>query len=116
MEGAGEDPYLGSRVVEVSARLSGRRPGQKQHLAACVKHYAAADSRRWARLQHGRYERTTTARNGAATPFEAAAKAGSATFMNAFNTLNGVPASMNKHLVTDILRGEWGWKGMVVSD
>lgn len=36
--------------------------------------------------------------------------------MNAFNTLNGVPASMNKHLVTDILRTEWGWKGMVVSD
>ncbi|MCB0572985.1 MAG: glycoside hydrolase family 3 C-terminal domain-containing protein, partial [Saprospiraceae bacterium] len=44
------------------------------------------------------------------------AKAGSATFMNAFNTLNGVPASMSKHLVTDILRNEWGWKGLVVSD
>jgi beta-glucosidase len=49
-------------------------------------------------------------------PFEAAAKAGAATFMNSFNTINGVPASMDKHLITDILRGEWGWKGMIVSD
>ncbi|MDO8972127.1 MAG: glycoside hydrolase family 3 C-terminal domain-containing protein, partial [Saprospiraceae bacterium] len=49
-------------------------------------------------------------------PFKAAADAGSATFMNAFNVLNGVPASMDKNLITNILRGEWAWKGMVVSD
>lgn len=117
MEGAGEDPYLGSRVAEARVRgIQGNDLAANNTLAACTKHFAA-----YGFAEAGRDYNTVDMseqrlRELVLPPFEAAAKAGSATFMNAFNTLNGVPASMDKHLVTDILRGEWGWKGMVVSD
>ncbi len=117
MEGAGEDTYLGSRVAEARVRgIQGDDLSKNNTLAACVKHYAG-----YGFIEGGRDYNTVDMseqrlRETVLPPFEAAAKAGSATFMNAFNTLNGVPASMNKHLVTDILRGEWGFKGMVVSD
>jgi beta-glucosidase len=117
MEGAGEDPYLGSRIAE--ARIHGFQGddlNQKNTLAACAKHFAG-----YGFIEGGRDYNTVDMselrlRETVLPPFEAAAKAGCATFMNAFNTLNGVPASMNKHLITDILRGEWKWNGMLVSD
>ena len=117
MEGAGEDPYLGSRVAEARIRgIQGDDLSKNNTLAACTKHFAG-----YGFAEAGRDYNTVDMseqrlREIVLPPFEAAAKAGSATFMNAFNTLNGVPASMDKHLITDILRGEWGWKGMVVSD
>lgn len=117
MEGAGEDPYLGSRVAEARIRgFQGNDLSANNTLAACTKHFAA-----YGFAEAGREYNTVDMseqrlREIVMPPFKAAADAGSATFMNAFNVLNGVPASMDKHLITDILRGEWAWKGMVVSD
>lgn len=117
MEGAGEDPFLGSLVAQARIRgIQGNDMADAQSLAACTKHFAAYGFTEGGRDYNTVDMSEQRLREMVLPPFEAAAKAGSATFMNAFNTLNGVPASMNKHLVTDILRGEWGWKGMVVSD
>ncbi len=117
MEGSGEDTYLGSRVAEARVRgFQGDDLAAKNTVAACVKHFAG-----YGFTEAGRDYNTVDMSDQrlheiVLPPFKAAADAGSATFMNAFNTLNGVPASMNKNLVTNILRGEWAWKGMVVSD
>ncbi|MCC6458944.1 MAG: glycoside hydrolase family 3 C-terminal domain-containing protein, partial [Saprospiraceae bacterium] len=117
MEGAGEDPYLGSLVAAARVRgFQGEDLSLSNTIAACTKHYAG-----YGFIEGGRDYNTVDMsdqrlRETVLPPFEAAARAGSATFMNAFNTLNGVPASMNKYLVTDILRGEWAWRGLVVSD
>lgn len=117
MEGAGEDPYLGSRVGEARVRgFQGNDLSQPNTLAACTKHFAG-----YGFAEAGREYNTVDMseqrmREMVLPPFEASARAGSATFMSAFQALNGVPASMDRHLLTDILRGEWGWQGMVVSD
>ncbi|MEI6410593.1 MAG: beta-glucosidase BglX [Bacteroidota bacterium] len=117
MEGAGEDPFLGTKVAAARVKgFQGDDLSKNNTVAACTKHYAG-----YGFTESGRDYNTVDMseqrlREIVLPPFEAAAKAGSATFMNAFNTLNGVPASMNKHLVNDILRTEWAWKGMVVSD
>jgi beta-glucosidase len=117
MEGAGEDPFLSTKVAVARVKgFQGDDLSKNNTVAACTKHYAG-----YGFSESGRDYNTVDMseqrlREMVLPPFEAAAKAGSATFMNAFNTLNGVPASMNKHLVNDILRTEWAWKGMVVSD
>lgn len=117
MEGAGEDPFLGSRVAEARVRgMQGADLADPSTLAACVKHYAAYGFAEGGRDYNTVDMSEQRLREFVLPPFEAAAKAGAATFMNAFNTLNGVPASMHKHLITDILRGEWAWSGLVVSD
>lgn len=117
MEGAGEDPYLGSRVAEARVRgFQGNDLGKNNTLAACAKHFAGYGFAEGGRDYNTVDMSEQRLREFVLPPFKAAADAGCATFMNAFNTLNGVPASMDKHLITDILRGEWGWKGMVVSD
>lgn len=117
MEGAGEDPFLNSRVAEARIRgFQGNDLAANNTVAACTKHFAG-----YGFAEAGRDYNTVDIsdqrlREIVLPPFKAAADAGSATFMNAFNVLNGVPASMNKNLITNILRGEWAWKGMVVSD
>lgn len=117
MEGAGEDPYLGSKVAAARVKgFQGTDLSSNNAVAACVKHYAGYGFTEGGRDYNTVDMSDQRLREIVLPPFEAAAKAGSATFMNAFNTVNGVPASMNKYLVTDILRGEWGWNGMVVSD
>lgn len=117
MEGAGEDTYLNSRVAEARVRgFQGEDLAAKNTVAACTKHYAGYGFGESGRDYNTVDMSEQRLREIVLPPFQAAANAGSASFMNAFNVLNGVPASMNKHLVTDILRGEWGWKGMVVSD
>ncbi len=117
MEGAGEDPYLGSRVAEARVRgIQGRNLSDANTLAACVKHFAGYGFGEAGRDYNTVDMSEQRLREMVLPPFKAAAKADAATFMNAFNTLNGTPASMDKHLVTDILRGEWGWRGMIVSD
>lgn len=117
MEGAGEDPFLNSRVAEARIRgFQGNDLAANNTVAACTKHFAG-----YGFAEAGRDYNTVDISDQrlheiVLPPFQAAADAGSATFMNAFNVLNGVPASMNKNLITNILRGEWAWKGMVVSD
>lgn len=117
MEGSGEDPYLGSRLAEARIKgFQGKDMADVNTILACAKHYAA-----YGNAQAGRDYYTTdmsdnTLREIYLPPFKAAAKAGVATFMSAFNDLNGVPATGNKYLILDILKTEWAFKGMVVSD
>jgi beta-glucosidase len=110
-EGAGEDPHLGSLMAAAYVRGF-----QANGLLACAKHFAA-----YGAAEGGRDYGTTdmserTLREVYLPPFRAAAAAGAASFMSAFNSLNGVPASVNGHLLRDILRGEWKFDGFVVSD
>ena len=117
MEGSGEDPYLGSRLAEARVRgFQGTDLSDKTTILACAKHYAG-----YGNAQAGRdYYTTDISENSLREiylpPFKAAAEAGVATFMSAFNDLNGIPATGNKYLIHDILKTEWAYKGMVVSD
>ena len=116
-EGAGEDPYLGSVMAAAYVRgYQGANLAAPDSILACAKHYAA-----YGAAVAGRDYNTTdlseaTLREIYLPPFKAAVDAGAWTFMSAFNSLNGVPASVNRWLLTDILRDEWGFRGFVVSD
>lgn len=117
MEGAGEDAFLGSRIAEARIKgFQGEDLAAKNTVAACTKHFAGYGFAEGGRDYNTVDMSEQRLREIVLPPFKAAADAGSASFMNAFNTLNGVPASMNKNLITDILRNEWAWNGLVVSD
>jgi beta-glucosidase len=117
MEGAGEDPYLGALIAAARVRgFQGRDLRAIDTIAACAKHYAA-----YGFAEAGRDYNTVdiseaTLRNVILPPFKAAAEAGVATFMNAFNEIGGIPATASAHLQREILKGEWGFQGFVVSD
>lgn len=117
MEGAGEDPYLGSRVAEARVRgFQGTDLAASDTIAACAKHYAA-----YGFAESGRDYNTvdiseSTLRDVVLPPFHAAVEAGVATLMNSFNEIGGIPATGSVHLQRDILKGEWGFDGLVVSD
>ena len=117
MEGAGEDPYLGSLIASARVRgFQGKGLGQVDAVMACAKHFAA-----YGAVIGGRDYNTVDMsllqlQEIYLRPFKAASDAGVATFMDAFNTLNGIPATGNKYLQRDILKGDWGFKGFVVSD
>ena len=116
MEGAGEDPYYAGLVS--AARVKGFQGNlnDNKHVLACVKHFAA-----YGLVEAGReYNQVDVSRvmlwNKYLPPYKAAVNAGAATVMNAFSVVDGVPASANKYLVTDVLKNKWGFKGFVVSD
>lgn len=115
MEGAGEDPYLSSLIA--AARVKGFQGNLSEfNLAACVKHFAG-----YAFAEAGKDYNTVdisnnTLHNIVLPSFKAAADAGALTFMNSFNELEGIPATGNSYLQTDILKGEWDFKGFIVSD
>jgi beta-glucosidase len=117
MEGAGEDPYLGAQAAAARVRgFQGKDLSALDTIAACAKHYAA-----YGFAEAGRDYNTVdisehTLRNVVLPPFKAAAEAGVATFMNSFNEIAGIPATGSSHLQRDILKGEWGFQGFVVSD
>lgn len=116
-EGAGEDVYLGSRIAE--ARVQGFQGNDLKAVdtvLATAKHFAA-----YGAAQAGRDYGTVdiserTLRDVYLPPFKAAADAGAATFMTSFNEVDGIPASGNRYLLSDVLRGKWGFKGFVVTD
>lgn len=116
-ESLGEDPYLCSVLgVAMLQGFQGDELRKNGSIAACAKHFAG-----YGAGESGRDYSTTNIpenelRNVYLPPFKAAADAGVATFMSAFSDLNGVPASGNKWLMTEILREEWDYKGFVVSD
>jgi beta-glucosidase len=116
-EGAGEDPFLGSAMATAYVRgYQGVRLDAPDSIAACVKHFVG-----YGAAEGGRDYNTTeisehTLREFYLPPFHAAVDAGTATLMSAFNSLNGVPSSANPFTLTQILRKEWGFEGMVVSD
>ena len=116
-EGAGEDPFLGSAIARARVHgFQGDDLSRNDTILACVKHFAG-----YGAAQAGRDYNTTeiseiTLRDIYLPPFKAAVDAGVGTVMAAFNDLNGVPASANGFLMTQILRREWGFKGFVDSD
>jgi beta-glucosidase len=116
-EGAGEDPYLGSVMAAAYVRgYQGTRLDDPQSMVACIKHfvgYGAAESGK----DYNSVELSDrTLRQVYLPPFHAAVEAGAGTVMSAFNAINGVPASSNSFTLTHILRDEWGFKGVVISD
>ncbi|MWB95974.1 beta-glucosidase BglX [Flavobacterium sp. GA093] len=120
MEGAGEDPYLGSKIA--TARVHGFQGETTADLykvntiAACAKHFAAYGYVE-AGLEYNIVDISNSKLyNSVLPPFEATVNAGVRTFMNSFNTLNGVPATGNVFLQRDILKGKWKFDGFVISD
>lgn len=117
MEGAGEDPYLGSMIATARVKgFQGKGLGHTDALMACAKHYTAYGAAIGGRDYNSVDMSLNTLWNIYLPPFKAAEEAGVATFMNSFNTLNGIPATGNKYLQTDILKGQWKFKGFIVSD
>ncbi|HHT34676.1 MAG TPA: glycosyl hydrolase, partial [Bacteroidales bacterium] len=94
----------------------GKALGEVHTLLATGKHLAAYGAAEAGRDYHTAELSEHTLRNVYLPPYEAAAKAGVASFMASFNEINGVPATGDRWLLTDILRGEWGFRGFVVSD
>jgi len=116
-ESPGEDPLLASRLgVAYVKGFQGNDPSVPGQILACVKHFAAYGATEGGRDYNTVSMSESLLRNVYLKPFEAAAKAGAATFMTSFNDLNGVPASGNGFLLKNILRDEWKYDGFVVSD
>ncbi|WNJ20618.1 beta-glucosidase BglX [Pontibacter sp. G13] len=116
-EGAGEDPYLGSLVAAARVRgFQGEDLSAPNTIAACVKHFAAYGA------PHGGRDYNTVdmserlLREVFLPPYRAAIDAGAASLMTSFNELNGVPVTGSTWLLRDVLREEWGFNGMIVSD
>lgn len=117
MEGAGEDTWLGCRIAEARVRgFQGKGIGNTDAVLACVKHFAAYGAPAAGRDYNTVDMSERFFREYYLPPYEAAVKAGAATVMTSFNDYDGVPASGNRYLLTDILRNEWGFKGLVVTD
>lgn len=117
MEGAGEDAYLGSRIASARVRgFQGAEPGSTSSVMATAKHFAAYGAAIAGRDYNAVDMSDQLLHETYLPPFKAAVDAGVATFMNAFNTLNGVPATGSAYLQRDLLKGAWGYKGFVVSD
>ena len=117
MEGAGEDTYLGSLIAQ--ARISGFQGDaldDSYTIAACAKHFAgygfAEAGKEYNTVSVGR----NVLHNTILPPFKSAVDAGSATFMNAFNDVDGIPATSNEYLLREMLFKQWGYDGVVVSD
>ena len=116
-EGAGEDPVLGSAMAAGYVRgFQGADVAASDSLLACAKHYAAYGAAEGGRDYNAVELSERTLREVYLPPFHAAVDAGVGSLMSAFESLNGVPASGNRHLLDDILRHEWKFGGFVVSD
>ena len=117
MEGAGEDTYLGSQIARARVQgFQGKQLGATDAVMATAKHFAAYGAAIAGRDYNAVDMSNQQLFEVYLPPFKAALDAGAATFMNSFNTLNGVPATGNAFLQRDILKGGWGFKGFVVSD
>ena len=119
-EGNGEDPYLNARIAEAMVWGYQGRPGHRfekeDQIMACVKHFAL-----YGAAEAGRdYNTVDMSRqkmfNEYMVGYKAAADAGAGSFMTSFNVVDDVPASVNRWLMTDVLRKQWGWNGFVVTD
>jgi beta-glucosidase len=116
-EGSGEDTYLATQMAVASVKgFQGDDLSKTNTILACAKHFAA-----YGAAEAGRDYNTTdiserTLRDIYLPPFKASVDAGVKTFMTSFNEISGVPSTANKFLLRDVLKGEWKFDGMVVSD
>ncbi|MEJ5964360.1 beta-glucosidase BglX [Pedobacter immunditicola] len=116
-EGSGEDPFLGSLIAKAMVKgYQTNSLANKDAILSCVKHFAL-----YGAAEAGRDYNTTDMSlnrmyNEYFPPYQAAIDAGAATVMASFNDINGMPATANKWLMTDVLRNQWGFKGFVVTD
>jgi len=116
VEGAGEDPYLGSAMARAQVRgFQGEKLGPNSVLA-CVKHFAGYGAADGGRDYDSVYVPEELMENVYLVPFHAAEEAGAGSFMSAYMDLNDVPATGNHWLLTDVLRKDWGFQGIVLSD
>ena len=116
-EGAGEDTYLGSLIGAARVKgFQGESLKSPKTIAACAKHFAAYGAAQAGRDYHTVDISIQTLYNTYLPPFKACVDAGVASFMTSFNELNGIPATANSFLLKDILRKDWNYKGMVVTD
>ena len=117
VEGAGEDPFLGAAMAVAQVRgFQGDVLGAPDRVLASAKHFAGYGASDGGRDYDPVYLSESQLRNTYFPPFEAAVKAGVGTIMSAYMDLNDVPAGANRFLLRDVLRGEWGFNGFVVSD
>ena len=116
-EGSGEDAYLGSQIAKAMVHgYQGDDLSKNNTIMACVKHYAM-----YGAVEAGRdYNTTDMSRsrmyNEYLPPYKAAVEAGAGSIMSSFNEVDGIPATANKFLLTDVLRDQWKFKGFVVTD
>ena len=116
-EGNGEDPYLGSKIAAAMVKgYQGNDLSKNNTIMACVKHfglYGAAEAGR----EYNTVDMSRLAMyNFYLPPYQAAVNAGSASIMSSFNVVDGIPATGNRWLLTEVLRCQWGFEGFVVSD
>jgi len=117
MEAAGEDTYLGSKIAYARVKgFQGKRPGETNSLMACAKHFAAYGAAIGGRDYNSVDMSDRQLLETYLPPFKATVDAHVATFMTSFNDINGVPATGNRYLLRDVLKGKWGFEGFVVSD
>lgn len=116
-EGSGEDPYLDSQMGVAMVRgYQGSNLSDPTSIAACIKHFVGYGAAEGGRDYNSTMISERSLRNTYLPAFKEAADAGAATLMTSFNEIDGVPSTGNKWLLKDLLRDEWGWKGMVVTD
>ena len=115
-EGSGEDTYLDTRMAEAMVYGYQGRTADSTSMAACIKHFVGYGAAEGGRDYNSTYLTERQLRNVYLPPFEAAVKAGAMTLMTSFNDNDGVPSTGNTFVVKDILRGEWGFDGLVVTD
>lgn len=115
-EGSGEDTYLDAQMGVAMVKGYQGETIDQTSMAACVKHFVAYGAAEGGRDYNSTGVTERTLRNVYLPPFEACVKAGAMTLMTSFNDNDGVPSTGNGFLVNDVLRGEWGFDGFVVSD
>ena len=115
-EGSGEDTYLDARMAEAMVRGYQGRQLDTTSMAACIKHFVGYGAAEGGRDYNSTFLTERQLRNVYLPPFQAAVEAGAMTLMTSFNDNDGVPSTGNTFVVKDILRGEWGFDGLVVTD
>jgi beta-glucosidase len=116
-EGSGEDPFLGSQIAKVMVEgYQGSDLSKDTTVMACVKHFALYGAAEAGRDYNTVDMSKVKMYNEYLPPYKAAVDAGVGSIMTSFNTIDGIPATANKWLLTDLLRKQWGFKGLVVTD
>jgi beta-glucosidase len=116
-EGPGEDPYLGSKIAtEMVKGYQGNDLSKPTNVAACAKHFAAYGAPVAGKEYNTVIMSMEDLNDIYLAPHKAAADAGVASYMAAFNEINGMPCSSSKYLLTDVLQKKWKFQGFVVSD